>query len=65
MVRCLSKNMYKPSNGQIKSRNPNSFVAVQIINLAQLHVYTVHLSSPPPGRHIFSLPLPAHTVTVS
>ena len=52
-----------PSNGQ--NRKPNSLAIVPINNRAKLLVYTIHLSSPPPAFYTFSVPFPAHIVTVS
>ena len=57
------KDMYMPSKGQ--NRNPNSSAIVPINNRVGLLVYTIHLSSPPPEFYTFSLPFPAHIVTVS
>ena len=48
-----------------KNRKPSSSVVVLIVNHTEHLVYTIHFSSPPPGRYIFSLPFPAQIVTVS
>ena len=48
-----------------KNRKSSSSVVVLIVSQAELLVYTIHLSSPPPGCYIFSLPFRAHIVTVS
>ena len=48
-----------------KNKKPNSLVKALINNRAGLLVYTIHLSSPPPECYTFSLPFPAHIVTVS